>query len=255
MRHAYSSSESLLAVVSTVQFDHAGEPVKIEARVGVASHLRTYSERRRDAIWRGCAFIEAFQEINLEEKAEIFSDEGTHWFGIPDPSGSWRIDIPLEGSRRRATRRFFEWASESIKSRVLQPQNGHSSLFLNVPRSHGIVRARLHHNLLNGSLLPDENPERFQQRYDHAFEWSLVRKCWKYRGGLADVEAEFGRPTLKFGPHDPSGTGLSSLEPIRDQWLFADLSERHVVIFREYDDGRLAVNLLDIESISYTTSC
>jgi hypothetical protein len=246
VRIGRETGDRLLSIIAAIFIGESGFADSIELSVPVGERT-AYSEDDREALLRALTVVEALSQSSLVGRVEVIGELGETRVELPTAEGHWALPLPLETSRKRATREFIRWAT-----RVFGPiAFRESDVLMEVPvlavqGVEGKVNLRVPYNLINGSLLPIQSEHDQTTRTLLDIEMPFLRRCWRFDSGLKDVEAEYGQPTGRLGGYDPTGTGLSSLEMVKDQWFYTNLQDGYAVIFREYEDRRIGINLLEI---------
>jgi hypothetical protein len=248
IRYGLNPHDHKLAVVLTIGIGGPRDVVDLEIAVPVAE-LMSYSENDRDAFFRADALARFYLREDIARSFRVMTE---HAGEKPWPEG---LDsdigplLPLETSRKRATRLFYEWASGAASHGEFDFVVASGQVpILRVGSGSSIRRYEVPLSLFDGAALRDLDSGDTRGGQALVEELRLLRRSWMYRRGLSDVRSEFGDPTVRMGGFDFTETRLSSLENIRDQWFYSDLLEDYGVLFREYASGRLAVNVFDRSS-------
>ena len=243
-RFARDAQEELLSISVRMSISERLRPFGLEFVVKVPE-LVQYSERQRDALLRLKVFIEDLLEVGILEplKGQRMTEVARRL--MVDEGNTEQGPVPLEESRKRTTRAFFSWAS-SLASRgdlwIVIDSAQYPVLHLKTRNE--TQKFEVSRNLLNGSMLKRGSARIGAEPCGFGLEFKMLQECWQTHDGLEGIKADFGFPDATLGSFNPAGTGLSALEFVKDQWLYSGIVEDCGVVFREYADGRLAVNPL-----------
>jgi hypothetical protein len=167
------------------------------------------------------------------------------WIEFEDGLFSKRPNLILGQTWNESYERFHD-VMKAKKTLFATDTEGHSWLKCRTEPG-GNTRLRLKENLLDGEALPSQQEELpiLIPPDQNNMEYLLL--AWRCRYGLADLIPMTGEPDSRIDVSEViADRGITSLDykEARELWFYFEHDCSKIVVFREFDSGRVAVSII-----------